>query len=1652
MKTTNYFDLLSNKDLEKIKSWSNTKEKFDKNTYVHDIFKKQALKNPNNIAIKCLDEQITYEKLDMQSDKIAGYLIKKGILNDTPVALCLDRSIDMVIVILGILKAGGGYVPLDPKYPIDRINYIIKDSNVQFVFTNDNYTRLFDDLNVSTLKLRDTETALVLEKKIDVNEHNLSHIIYTSGSTGNPKGVCITHKNVLALLHWAKKEYPDEYLEGVLCSTSICFDLSVFELFLPLITGGTVVLLENILYINELDKGTKVTLVNTVPSAINELLKVAAIPPTVKIINLAGEPLRKSIVDKLYELPHIEKVYNLYGPSEDTTYSSYFRIPKYFNKAPLIGKPISNTSIFILDEQLRILPPGEVGELYITGEGLSSGYINNVDLTNEKFLSNPFKMLNTHKYIYKTGDIGRFLEDGNIEYLGRKDSQIKIRGHRIELEEIEIVFSQYSIVVDQVVVKAIKLNGLLSICAYVSLKDNVSSELNIKNDLIKYANSKLPKYMIPDYLYIIDEFPLLPNGKIDRKNLPLPTNEPSKTIAGRRSTKVEEIIINIYKDLLNIKKINYLDDFFNLGGHSLQILQIISRVRDIFNIELKISEILNNPIIKDLSQLIHDKTKQKKELLVSFDRNEISKKELDYISSEQNSLWYYNKLNLGSPQFNIVKSFNIKGDINQSRLIHSLTSVIKDHEILKSNFIEVNSIPFTIKKTNYTDFSFLNYSQFNQTESKSLMERLIKQEVAYKFNLAKEQLYRIHLIKVSTNHFNILINMHHIISDRWSIDILLNDILERYHLRSSLDKRVNYQNYVSWQQNFLTSTEATYQKEFWKGKLNGADFLVTLPTDISRPKYKTYNGDSVKVKISGATRDKIKKLSRGYNVTNFTVLLTVFIALITRVSGKNDMVIGIPMSTRNVSEFENMIGYFINVLPMRFNINSDLSFSELLDITKNELFQTLDNKDIPFDLIKDMVNAKVNPSYNNLFQLMFNYYEPPNKRNIHPNIKISEENIESIYSKYDLDFVLEDSETGIEGYIEYNKDIFLRKTIEHFINQYTSMLDSILNNPNIKIDDIRLNDVAFQSIRKLNIPYRDGFIEFNQVGEGNLLLERFNQIKNKFQNKTAIKFKNKSLSYNELDKLSNDIAYKLNDLKINTVGLHFNRDLSIIPSMLGAIKSGVKYIPINPDWPFETIKTIVEDAEISHFITNDSSNTFNEMNVKVINYSSFKHRKSFLPHFEKEKDLEAYILYTSGTTGKPKGVIQSQNNLYKHISNYSNSLKLDNDDKLLLLSSFEFDAAIMDIFGAILNGSTLCIVDIKTTSFIDINKYIEVEGITILHSTPTIYRYLMAYADRKDLNSIRALVLGGEEVKAHDFDLYKNKFPESCYFINGLGPTECTIALQNILNKNDNIEYSNVPIGYPVDGIDVMLINNQKTSEHFGEIVLKGEQIALGYLNDENNKSFDKGKKLYFTGDLARYLPDGALQFLGRKDNQVKIRGIRIDLNQIEQGLLNLEGVTETVVTTIENKNEKNIIAFIKSDLNIEPLEIREELRLILPNYMVPTKIVIVDKFPITNSGKIDYLKLKQISNYKYDAAEEDFQSPIEEKVHEIWKTYIEHENIPLTADLFELGGHSITAMQIFWEINEYYKISIPFHYIFEYSTIRSMSKLIDKFSGKVEL
>ncbi|OIK06803.1 non-ribosomal peptide synthetase [Bacillus sp. MUM 13] len=1661
IKENPHLSLISEEDYLTIKRWNSTFENSSEINLLHELFMQQALQTPNKIAVVCGEERVNYKELDNKSGRLANRLNELGVTRNVPVAVCLERNIDLIVALLGILKAGGTYIPLDPNYPKDRLHYILKDTSSPIVLAEENHHHLLEGEN-KIYSLQDLLSNSTLEPLADIppgeisESSDLSYIIYTSGSTGAPKGVMIQHENAVAFLHWSMSEFSKEELDGVLASTSICFDLSVFEIFLPLSCGGKLILTENILHLSTIPAMNEVTLINTVPSAMSELLKAKCIPESVKVINLAGEPLRKQVVDSIYQLPHVEKIYNLYGPSEDTTYSTFLEIPRDSVTAPTIGKPIFNTSVFILNNKQQLLPIGEIGEIYISGKGLSKGYLNNIELTMQKFIPNPFQEINESPYMYKTGDLGRYTLDGDIEYLGRIDSQVKIRGHRVEIEEVEKVLGEHPSL-EQVVVIAtnISKNQLeLSLVAYVKLLDTSNGGKSSISKIRSFIEGKLPSYMVPSFFVSVDDFPLLPNGKVDKKSLP--AYNQGQLYKGHTNDQhindTEKGLIEIFKDLLNIHEVDKNSDFFKIGGHSLLCLQLVSRIRDKFSTDLSITDIFNTPKVKDLSKQINKMRSGEAALKLYKEK----KKEHYPLSSAQRSLWFQDRMYLGSPQYNIVKSYSISGQININVLKNNFHRIVDNHELLHASFTTKHNEPRQTLIRKHYELIIKDFSNMDKTDSEKKAEEIIDKELSHIFNLEKDNLLRPYIIKLSEEKHLFIINIHHIISDRWSLDILLKDLLLNNEKLDVISEREEFSfvDYINWERSFLDTQVAHSQIEYWKSQLSNLPSLVTLPIDKYRPKYQSFRGRSHYFTINPNQRNMLHGFAREEGFTPYMVLVSTFMMLVSKLSGSKDIVIGTPVSSRNFSELEKIVGFFVNSLPIRVDLSDALTFQDVLKKVKKVTLEAFNNKNIPFDVIKQNVNNEANPSYNAIFQLMFNYYDHPKLTEGNDHIEIKHEQINYKYSKFDMDFYIEELNGGLRGYIEYNSDLFTKESIKHFAVLFTRLLDAVLVDPNKWIREYLLLPEQ-NDYKMISIPKNQDCQNF-KPNIDKTITDRLNKIISENQDRTAVKSSSETMSYMDLDHISNGIAKALNEIEIpnKRVGLLLNHDLPMIPSIIGVLKSGCAYVPINKRLPKERIATIIKDAQLEVILADQSIDDRLIENVKIIHYSECERNKLSYPILA-SPDSIAYILYTSGSTGKPKGVCQSHRNVLHHIRNYSNALQITNQDCLLLVASYDFDASIMDIFGALLNGAALLLADIQSDSFSTIVESVQSESVSILHTTPTIFRHLLEASSSK-FDFVRVAVLGGETVSLRDFELFKDKFPVGSYLINGLGPTECTLALQYVVNHDSRVDYSTLPVGFPVNGVKIYLVDEkgQKT-EHVGELVIQSDQIALGYLNNTEltAKSFhvtSTGERIYYTGDLARRLPNGSLQFLGRRDAQVKIRGIRIELGEIETHIKDLEGIQDAAVIGVNlGSHNAELVAYVVcSDKDLSSLEFRAELSDLLPSYMIPSKFIFVDVIPLTVSGKVNRLALTQ----KLNIPKRQYVAPkneMEYEILQIWLQYFVGQDVGVEDDFFEIGGHSIIAMQLIWDVKAHFDIEIPFHFLYEYSTVRKLSYFIQDIQNK---
>ena len=1042
-----------------------------------DLLEEQALKTPHRLALIFGEQKITYKQLDERSNQLAHLLRSKGAKEETLVLLCIQRSLEMVVGMLGTLKAGAAYVPIDPEYPQDRIKFIQEDTSATLVVSSkESLPKLSpnDDLEIILLDPEWSTIRHLPSKKAEnaIRQDNLAYIIYTSGSTGKPKGVMIEHKNVFSFICWCREEFNSSAFEIVYAATSICFDLSIFEIFYPLSIGKRVRILKNGLEISQYLSQDSAVMINTVPSVVDLLLDEGWDYDRVSAVNMAGEPIPQKVLKRL----DAEKVEarNLYGPTEDTTYSTIYRIKK--DSPLLIGRPISNTRIYILSPENELNPVGVPGEICIAGSGLSRGYFNRKDLTDEKFVPNPF-VEDPSSRIYLTGDIGRWVQGGQIEYLGRKDDQVKIRGFRIEMGEIEKVLQLMEGVEQAVVLAEDDHQGNKQLIGYLVYNGDFKI-----NKIINYLKRKLPAFMVPVRWIKLDHMPLTPNGKIDKKALPGVSSKESvesRYVAPR--TPIERNLALIWENLLQLKQIGIHDNFFRLGGHSLLATSLVSSIRAELEVDLRIKDIFAHPTIAGLSTHFNFDIKSKGNDSILELGTRAARVPASY---NQESLWFIDKLN-GSVPYHIPTVVRISGKVDDT-LIHQALKIIMDrHEVLRTVITNENGNPMqSVRDSSDWSLSVVSGENFKNDQEK--LQKYISDTTHVPFDLANDYMLRATLIHLEPQDHLLVLVLHHIASDGWSISVLLKELTMllqgyengEYPILPPLP--LQYGDFSLWQRKKLQGQFLTAQMKYWKEKLTGLQYLQ-LPLDYPRPEVQSTRGTIKTFEIEGNLRDQLLRTGQRHEATLFMVLMAAFKVMLYRYSSQQDICVGTVTAGRQRQETEKLVGYFINPLPIRSWLDIEASFQEVLKEVKANSLEAFENQELPFDQIVVGSGTTRDLGRNPLFQVMFILQNLPQALPFNlEHVQFTEERIYQASSKFDLTFIVSDQKSRLEGTVEYCTDLFKDTTIDQMIKVYLSFLGDMVSNSSEKIKYLAAIPHGEQhkpqqatTLPKLNITHRE---------------------------------------------------------------------------------------------------------------------------------------------------------------------------------------------------------------------------------------------------------------------------------------------------------------------------------------------------------------------------------------------------------------------------------------------------------------------------------------------------------------------------------------------------------------------------------------------------
>lgn len=1662
-------DMLSAEEKQEILvDFNDTKVEYLKDKTIHQLFEEQVERQTDNTAVVYEGSKLTYRELNERANQLTRFLNSKGIGEGDIVGLLVERSLEMVVGILGILKAGGAYLPINPEYPRDRISYMIDDSKAKVVLTQRKFQSRAD-VAAEMIALDEEEIYAGDSSNVrnNVQSNNAAYVIYTSGSTGNPKGVVIEHRALHNYLNTKYHRFNGQVGEKDRCLslTNISFDVSVGEIFLPLTYGAALVLFENAMVL-DIEK-----LVHTI---VKEKITYSYLPPTIlkNVYELLSEhkdelaldkmlvgvePIKDYILEDYMSLNENMQVINGYGPTEATICATMYH---YGDKEPCgrnvcIGSPMLNTQIYILDRSGNAVPVGAAGELCISGDGLARGYLYRPELTSKKFVQNPFV---SGQRMYKTGDLARWLPEGNIEFLGRIDYQVKIRGYRIELGEIESQLLKNEDVKEAVVVDKQDGLGNKYLCAYI-VSD---TEIQV-TELRKKLARKLPDYMIPTYFMQIEKIPLTSNGKIYRKALPEPdgvVNTGVEYVAPRN--EVEEKLIEIWNEVLEAGRIGTDDDFFILGGHSLKAIKMAAIIKKELMTEISVGDIFSHSTVRSLGEYIGKAIESEYSSIEA-----VEERELYEVSSAQKRMYVLNQLSKEQTNYNIPYILVFEGKLERIKVEESFKKLVERHEAFRTSFeLADNEIMQRIHKDGEFKVEYDELDTDAEQAITSEAERFIRP-----FDLSKAPLLRVKLIKLAEEKYALILDMHHIISDGTSVSIILEEFAKLYKGEHLGALRVQYKDFSSWQNRLLDSEAIKKHEKYWIKAFGDEIPILNLPTDYPRPSTQSFEGESIGFRLDKKVTQKLRGISRAKGATLYMVLLTAYNILLSKYSGQEDIIVGSAAAGRPHDDLHKMVGMFVNTLAMRNYPVGKKKFAEFLQEVKCNSLNAYENQNYQFDMLVEKLNIKRDLSRNALFDTMFVFQNTDTKEIELNQIRTRGYEFKGKVSKFDMTLEAEEQANEIWFNLQYCTRLFKRESMERLIQHYINILNAVAENPEIKLYEIDM--LSEQEKKEILIDFNNTKTPYQKE---KTICEVFEDQVEKTPENIAVVYDGKRLTYRKLNEKANQLAEVLRSkgVKPDTiVGIMVERSLEMMIGIVGIIKAGGAYLPISPEHPSDRIKYMLEDSKTNILLTQThllSTISFDGTVINLEDEQIYQGNKTN-PEIVNNPGNLAYVIYTSGSTGNPKGVMIQHGSVINLVTALGKAIydRLTGPLNITMIAPYVFDASVKQIFASLLRGNCLHIIPEKyrTIGARLVDYYID-HSIDISDGTPSHFK-LMLGDNNGNLKAIpvKHFVIGGEELTQTAVkDFYSFFEAKKPYITNIYGPTECTVDATAFLVDNDQLDTINtintIPIGHPLANCRVYVLDQYHKLQPVGvagELCIAGAGVARGYLNKPEltaekfvTDPFAPEERMYRTGDLVRWLSDGNIEFLGRIDFQVKIRGYRIELGEIESQLLKSERIKSAVVLDKQDgQGNKYLCAYIAADREINVPELRKKLSQSLPDYMIPTYIIQIDKIPLNTNGKVDRRALPEPSGeIDTGVAYVAPRNEVEEKLIQIWSEVLEVGKIGINDDFFALGGHSLKAIKLVSIIQKELKAEISVGELFIHPTVKELGEHIGR-SKEVE-
>ncbi|HEX2211317.1 MAG TPA: amino acid adenylation domain-containing protein, partial [Longimicrobium sp.] len=1675
-----------------VEEWNRTDAAYPADAGIQRLFAEQAAPTPDAVAVVCDGESLTYGELDARANRLANYLVRHGVGPESRVGICLERGPELVVAILGILKAGGAYVPLDPAYPRERLAFMLADSAVAALVTRDALRDALpaDEAGVPVVSIDGARQAIAAERaddpRIETGPRGLAYVIYTSGSTGIPKGVAVEHRNVVRLVRGANyvELGPDEV---VLQAAPVSFDASTLELWGPLLNGGRIAIVPGANpALEELGRTITRHRVTTLwlTAGLFQVMVDERLDDLrgVRQLLAGGDVLPVDAVRRVRERFPSLRLINGYGPTENTTFTCCHTVPETWSGGPVpIGTPISNTRVYVLDAAMRPVPAGLPGELYAGGDGVARGYLNRPAATAERFVPDPFSATPGAR-MYRTGDRARWIDSAEVrecvraeataithalthsrthalQYLGRLDAQVKIRGFRIEPGEVETALRRLPGVIDGAVIVREDAPGEKRLVAYV-VGDADADSLRAR------LRGSLPEYMLPAAFVHLHHLPLTPNGKVDRRALPAP--DAPVEADGAPRTPVEEVVAGIWAEVLRIDRVGVTDDFFALGGHSLAATRVVSRLRAVFGVELPLRTLFESPTVAELARAVEEMRRAEHPRLPPI--VPVERTGAIPLSFAQERLWFLDRLDPGSPLYTIPVALRLAGPLDAAALERALGEVIRRHEALRTVFREVESnrpvqviLPFEGFHLPVQDLS-----GGDPAEREAAVRRRASADAMQPFDLEAGPLFRPALLRLGADDHVLLLTMHHVVSDEWSMGVLYRELSALYEAYRNGDEAalpplpVQYADYAAWERAQLRGAALERQLAWWRERLADAPARLELPTDRPRPAEQTHHGAREAFELSEELVERLRAVGRGEGATLFMVLLGAFQVLLARHAGTDDVVVGSPVAGRTRGEVDGLIGFFANTLVLRTDLGGDPAFREVLRRVRETTLGAYDHQEVPFERLVAELRPERSQSYAPLFQVMFSLESADGPGLRLPGVTPTRVTAEKETSKFDLTLAIAPRAGGMRASLEYGTELFDRATIQRMTAQLARVLVQVAADPDLRLSRLELLDDAE---RRLVVETWGGA---DTPAPDVCVHQRFEAQARADPHAVALVAGDASLTYGELDARANRLARRLRALGVGTdvrVALCAERGPEMVVALLAIHKAGGAYVPLDPAYPAGRLAFMLADSGAAVLLTQERLRgaVAGDVPTLIIDGTGEDAAEdgNALDGIASPQSL-AYVIYTSGSTGTPKGVAVDHRAFAAYVLNAAREFGIRPGDRFLQFTSISFDPAGEEIFATLASGATLVLrndecIATPAAFWEACGRW----GITLLDLPTAVWSqflpHLVATPDALP-PELRLVVIGGEAADAERIRAWNRVAGDRVRLLNSYGPTETTIGVtvwDAAHAERDLAGGGAVPIGTPVPAARCYVLDAWMRPQPVGvpgELFAGGAQVARGYLHRPGLTAerfvpdpfaSTPGSRLYRTGDRARWRADGVLEYMGRLDQQTKIRGFRVEPGEVEAALRRHPGVSDCAVVVREDAGEARLIAYVAGSADADAL--RAHLRASVPEYMVPAAFVALDALPLTPSGKLDRAALPAPDFAPAEARFAAPRTPTEELLAGVWADVLDLERVGVADDFFELGGHSLLATVVLGRIQQLFGIRLPVRDFFNGPTVAELAVRVDE-------